>query len=246
MNGGATERSESGTKRYKDKQVHIVTEEDMNSKKYSMDDVVLPLVGSNILYPLNDTGKLFSVMLKEDGLSRKTFETMEDKELTLHGDYRKILCRPKDLHYDIKIYKHPLQPLLRTDLMILKGILLDNGKSDSSNNENKEVSIGQSTENDDNKHEFESVILTNGDNSNISNNNNVDNIPKSESITEPIDNYSPSHILPLIGMVISFTLPPSSYATIALRELMRRPTSMEYQTLLMLKGENKVLCDIDE
>merc|ERR1712226_104649 len=185
-------------------------------------------------------------MLKEDGLSRKPFETIQDKELTLHGDYRKILCRPKDLHYDVNIYKHPLQPLLRTDLMILKGVLLDNDKSDSSNKDNKEVSIDHSTENDDNKCEFESLILKNGDNSNISNNNNVDNKPKSESIIEPIDNYSPNHIPHLIGMVISFTLPPSSYATIALRELMRRPTSMEYQTLLMLKGESKVLCDINE
>ena len=42
--------------------------------------------------------------------------------------------------------------------------------------------------------------------------------------------------LPLIGMIIGFTLPASSYATIALRELMRRPTSSEYQSTLRLEG----------
>ena len=37
-----------------------------------------------------------------------------------------------------------------------------------------------------------------------------------------------------LAMVVGFTLPPSSYATIALRELMKRPTSIEYQKDLPL------------
>lgn len=37
-------------------------------------------------------------------------------------------------------------------------------------------------------------------------------------------------------MIISFTLPPSAYATIALRELMKRPTVGEYQRKLVLEG----------
>jgi tRNA pseudouridine13 synthase len=41
----------------------------------------------------------------------------------------------------------------------------------------------------------------------------------------------------LFGMVIGFTLPPSSYATIALRELTKRPTSSEYQSKLELDGK---------
>ena len=40
----------------------------------------------------------------------------------------------------------------------------------------------------------------------------------------------------LIGMVIGFTLQPSSYATIALRELMKKPTSADYQRQLQLSG----------
>lgn len=38
----------------------------------------------------------------------------------------------------------------------------------------------------------------------------------------------------LLGMTISFTLPSSAYATIFLRELMKRPTSSEYQSKLSL------------
>ena len=38
----------------------------------------------------------------------------------------------------------------------------------------------------------------------------------------------------LFGMVIGFTLPPSAYATIALRELTKRPTNSDYQSKLEL------------
>eukprot|EP00584_Thalassiosira_punctigera_P017562 CAMPEP_0172554680 /NCGR_PEP_ID=MMETSP1067-20121228/55866_1 /TAXON_ID=265564 ORGANISM="Thalassiosira punctigera, Strain Tpunct2005C2" /NCGR_SAMPLE_ID=MMETSP1067 /ASSEMBLY_ACC=CAM_ASM_000444 /LENGTH=743 /DNA_ID=CAMNT_0013343097 /DNA_START=257 /DNA_END=2488 /DNA_ORIENTATION=+ len=41
----------------------------------------------------------------------------------------------------------------------------------------------------------------------------------------------------LFGMVIGFSLPPSAYATIALRELTKRPTSSEYQSKLELSGK---------
>jgi tRNA pseudouridine13 synthase len=42
---------------------------------------------------------------------------------------------------------------------------------------------------------------------------------------------------PLLGMVVGFTLPSSAYATIAIRELMKRPTSSEYQKELGLGGD---------
>lgn len=41
----------------------------------------------------------------------------------------------------------------------------------------------------------------------------------------------------LFGMAIGFSLPPSSYATIALRELTKRPTASEYQGKLELSGK---------
>lgn len=41
----------------------------------------------------------------------------------------------------------------------------------------------------------------------------------------------------IFAMVVGFSLPPSSYATIALRELTKRPTSSEYQSKLELIGK---------
>ena len=40
----------------------------------------------------------------------------------------------------------------------------------------------------------------------------------------------------IIGGVIALTLPSSAYATIALRELMKRPTIQNYQSELLLEG----------
>ena len=41
----------------------------------------------------------------------------------------------------------------------------------------------------------------------------------------------------LFGMIVGFSLPPSSYATVALRELTKRPTSSEYQSKLEMSGK---------
>lgn len=56
--------------------------------------------------------------------------------------------------------------------------------------------------------------------------------PKNESEGVEEDNANT-----LFGMAIGFSLPPSSYATIALRELTKRPTSSEYQSKLELSGK---------
>lgn len=252
--------------KFKEKIIHIITEEDKRLEKYSMEDVVLPLVGSKVLYPLNDTGNLFTTMLKDDGLSRNTFENIKEKDLSLVGDYRKILCHPKNIQCNIKIYRDPLQPLLRTDLMVLKGVELDhdgknwNDEYNSEKNMNRYKiagkrsnctgqNIGIYTNNrmlNDKIQTFKtkqtkinSVLLNKRDKLNKITNNDTNNSYKKKTKlnSEHEDKkFSISNMPKLIGMILSFTLPSSAYATIALRELMRRPTSSEYQSALMLEG----------
>ena len=175
-----------GTSGLKGKEVKILMEDDIKSNKYNIEDVVLPLVGSRVKYPTNSSGEMIDALLKADGLSKTDFNKMDDRELSLCGDYRKIIIRPDDIEFEIKAYRDPLQPLLKTDLMKVH------------------------------KAELDCIDLTNGD----------AELPSQED----------DKGLPLIGMIIGFTLPASSYATIALRELMRRPTSSEYQSTLSLEG----------
>ena len=117
-----------------------------------------------------------------------------DRELSLGGDYRKLTCKPSDVTFEVKAYKDPLQPLLQTDLMKVKGIDVDAITLSSSSEEQAEKSDASAAD-------------TGGDDTT------------------------------LFAMICGFSLPPSSYATIALRELTKRPTVAEYQSKLEMSGK---------
>ena len=162
----------SGTSGLKGKKVKVV--QDGEEAMFSIIDVVLPLLGSKVEYPVNCVGSFIDEMLNEHNLSRETFGRTNRGELSLGGDYRGLLVKPSDVDWTIMQYEDPVEPLIQTDLMKLNGVQL----------------------------------------SHVANN----------------DTDS------LVGMVVGFTLPPSSYATVALRELMKRPTDSEYQSSLKLEG----------
>jgi tRNA pseudouridine13 synthase len=154
--------------------VKIVTEEDIANKRYTLEDVVLPLIGVKSLFPTNGLGDVMKKFFSDAGVSVDMFKKLQDKDMAVGGDYRKLMIRPGDLDYDIKEYYDPLQPLLQTDLMKLN---------------NEEITI----------------------------------LPKQEGEQMKL------------AMIVGFTLPSSTYATIALRELMKRPTSSQYQMNLKLE-----------
>ena len=170
----------SGTSGLGGKAVKLVDEADVSSGKYDITDVVLPLVGTKVQYPENESGALFDSLLADKGVTKLQFGKVQDRELALGGDYRKLVCKPTDVDFEIIEYSDPLQPLLKTDLMKLEQSELEVSTSEAKDEE-KETDI-------------------------------------------------------LLGMVVGFTLPPSSYATITLRELMKRPTSSDYQRQLKLEG----------
>jgi len=155
--------------------VHIVTGEDIKEKRYSLEDVVVPVVGSRTLFPTNALVSVIKQLFSDIGVTLDMFKGIKDKDIQVCGDYRKMIIHPKDFDYTIKEYYDPLQPLLQTDLMKLQG--------------------------------------------------------EDIAISPPTSDESPK----LIAMIVGFTLPSSSYATIALRELMKSPTSNEFQRQLKLE-----------
>lgn len=179
----------NGTSGLKGKTVKQITQEDVESGDYQITDVVLPMIGTRIDFPTDNTGSFYQKVLAEDKLTIKDFENIGDRELAVGGDYRKLICKPLDVDIEIKLYKDPLQPLFKTDLMNVHDASLDC------------VDIAPDTDTD------------------------TDTAVKVDSESN------------LVGLVIGFTLPPSAYATIALRELMRRPTSAQYQSELNLEGD---------
>jgi tRNA pseudouridine13 synthase len=154
--------------------VHVVSAVDIENNTLSIVDVVLPLIGTKSEFPTNEMGDLMKRLLSELGVTVSSFKEVQDKDLALNGDYRKLLVRPTDFTYEIKEYFDPRQPLLQTDLMELNG---------------------------------EKIVIS----------------PPDEGQSKKI------------AMIVGFTLPSSSYATVALRELMKKPTSSEYQKDLKLE-----------
>lgn len=152
-----------------------VTQVDIDNDTYTLDDIVAPLIGTRSVLPENELGEYMKNRMESNlGVTVEMFKRIQDKDLAVYGDYRKIFCRPKDFDFEIKEYFDPLQPLLQTDLMKVN---------------DEDVSIQ----------------------------------PKSDE-----------HSALKVGMIVGFTLPSSSYATIAIRELTKRPTSNEYQKELKL------------
>jgi tRNA pseudouridine13 synthase len=153
--------------------VRTATEEDVAKAKYSLEDVVLPLIGRNVRNPDNDCSTVITRVLQDHGLDLDMFHRLKDRDLDVSGDYRKLLCHPQDVDFEFIHYSNPHQPLIQTDLMRHQGIEV----------EADQVAAGSS-----------------------------------------------STTSSLRAIRVGFTLPPSSYATIALRELMKRPTSSDYQS----------------
>ena len=182
-----------GTSGLKGKSVKLITEEDVLNSRYSITDIVIPLAGSKIMYP---SGDFFDELLKKDGISKSDFVKIGnvDREIALGGDYRKLICKPDDVSFEIKVYSDPLQPLLQTDLMKVKKIDVAAITLSSSSEDNEMHTQNQAVQDD----------------------NQQDDI--------------------IFGMNVGFSLPSSSYATIALRELTKRPTSSEYQSKLEVGG----------
>lgn len=178
----------------------MLTEEVIRSGKYNIGDVVLPLAGTKIQYPENSTGAYYDEVLGEFGVTKEDLKKVSDRDISLPGDYRRLLCIPSDTTFEVKVYEDPLQPLLETDLM----------KISAKTMHEKASSEAGDAKGDDEKEE--------------------------EAATSEKANPEKKEESQLIGMVVGFTLPPSSYATIALRELMKKPTSADYQRQLQLSG----------
>lgn len=78
--------------------VHVVTAAEESANKYSIYQVVLPMVGHSIKYPSNKVGQWYHERLSEDELELCKFR-VSPLQLNIPGCYRLILKNVHNLSY---------------------------------------------------------------------------------------------------------------------------------------------------
>lgn len=100
--------------------VVVATEEDVAAGKYSMADVVLPLLGYKIQLPSNSVRDYMLDLLVQDGLDFDVFTNKKQPQYSLSGAYRRVIEMPQDFQWSIREYTTGYEHLLPTDLDLLR------------------------------------------------------------------------------------------------------------------------------
>ncbi|GAA5958197.1 hypothetical protein JCM8115_004015 [Rhodotorula mucilaginosa] len=94
--------------------VHALTAQDIESGKYTIQDVVLPMPGFAVQYPAGQLGEVYRRVIREDGINPDDM-WRKQKEYSLGGTYRKILHMPQDVSYRLLVSTSPNEDLAQTD-----------------------------------------------------------------------------------------------------------------------------------
>lgn len=182
--------------------VKAIGEEDLVAGNYKIEDVILPMPGSRVIYPLNEIGKIFHDLAKKDGISlTESVHSVKEFSITsMTGGYRRVFQKPMDFEWELLKYTDGDIPLVETDLDIIANsrpatVVRKEASSFSSNNDK----------------------AADGD--------------RVEVAQNPTDGFSNAEEAKM-ALQLSFTLPSSCYATMAIRELLKTSTSVAFHKTL--------------
>ncbi|KAK7337896.1 hypothetical protein VNO77_18486 [Canavalia gladiata] len=203
--------------------VKVVSDEDLSSGCYTIDDVILPMPGSRVDYPTNDIANVYEDLADKDGISlTKSVHNAKEFSITsMTGSYRRVFQKPINFEWELLTYTDCNESLVETDLdkisksKPINGVeLMDapNGKKEEVFDCMRELESSNDlakVETDANEIAGEEVILPH-----------VGSLGGSSS--------EDSHI----ALKLGFTLPASCYATMVIRELLKTSTSVAYHKTL--------------
>ncbi|KAF2077181.1 hypothetical protein CYY_001502 [Polysphondylium violaceum] len=99
--------------------VGYVTEQDVLDNKYSIFQVVLPIIGSTVDLPKNEIAEAYMKELEKDNIQLSQFVT-KNRAIDLRGDYRRLLEKASDVTFKILNYDDATLPLAVSDIDALK------------------------------------------------------------------------------------------------------------------------------
>ncbi|GLC42432.1 hypothetical protein PLESTM_001332600 [Pleodorina starrii] len=188
--------------------VRVVSEADVAAGRYSVFDVVLPLPGTEVLYPDHETGAWIRKAAGEAGvdLDAPAASSAANRELSfasLTGDYRYLLHRPTHFHFAFKRYNDP-----NDDSLVLTDLELLSGRGRDANTQHTDSSSPP-------------VASSNGGGAGAGGQ------PPPQP-PQPPQRGSVRGSGPLLALELRFQLPSSCYATMLLRDLMKTSTSKSF------------------
>ncbi|KAF3454342.1 hypothetical protein FNV43_RR04789 [Rhamnella rubrinervis] len=202
--------------------VKVVNAEDIRSGSYTIDDVVLPLPGSRVIFPANNIAEVYHDLAKKDriSLTESVHNVKEFSITSMTGSYRRVFQKPVDYEWELLTYTDGTIPLAETDLDIL-------AKSKPAKKAEKGAEKDPANGNED-EHLLNITKESEHFNNNIEcriDNNEVEKekevwFPQVESMRNT--NSQETHM----ALKLCFTLPSSCYATMAIRELLKTSTSV--------------------
>lgn len=204
----------------------IANADDIASGKYTVADILLPLPGSRIIYPGNDIAETYHDLAVKDlvDLRESSHNVKEFSIMNMPGAYRRLIQKPIDFTWEIVNYEDPTQPLVKTDLdNIANSHNVDNQikqkSSDESPEDHEKASTTANSEQLAHEDKQNSVAMD-SDELNIK----ADLKEANSAICSASASFT--------ALLMSFTLPTSCYATMAIRELLKTSTSTAFHKKL--------------
>uniref|UniRef100_A0A2P2LGW2 Uncharacterized protein MANES_09G154600 n=1 Tax=Rhizophora mucronata TaxID=61149 RepID=A0A2P2LGW2_RHIMU len=200
--------------------VKAATAEDISTGNYTINDVILPMPGSRTIYPANDIANIYHDLVKKDAieLTESAHSVKEFSITSVTGSYRQVFQKPLNFEWELLPYEDSNTPLAETDL--------DKIAKSKSNVASKEVKV------DNNRSSSDCIPASfQGDLNPLVTCKKVENNKELglASVDSPgASNLQESHL----ALKLSFTLPASCYATMAIRELLKTSTSVAFHKTL--------------
>ncbi|XP_073308968.1 multisubstrate pseudouridine synthase 7 isoform X2 [Primulina huaijiensis] len=198
--------------------VKVIKEDDIVTGDYTVDDIILPLPGSRITYPTNDIEKVYHDLAEKDGISltKSLHNTKEFSMIKITGAYRRVFERPKDFEWELVKYKDMDAPLAKTDWEIVaKSCPHTYGRDEKVQNKwQADLKLKP--------HKVGNEIEMSTESGEMVGDRGEDMQPEDVSKTQ--EN--------LTALKLSFILPASCYATMAVRELLKTSTSVAFHKTL--------------
>ncbi|KAH9688053.1 TRUD domain-containing protein [Citrus sinensis] len=205
--------------------VKTVTAADINSGKYTIDDVVLPLPGSRVIYPMNDVAEVYHHLAEKDGINlTESLHNVKEFSITsMTGNYRRVFQKPMDFEWELLTYIDGNKPLAETDLdKIAKAKLVNIVKEEEAVCGNKEKDPSDCMKQSESLSKDIKLSTENNE------------AACAKEVKQP-------HVESVCGadsqgkqmaLKLGLTLPSSCYATMAIRELLKTSTSVAFHKTL--------------